>query len=379
MDLDSGYFSGDPVNKLPIRCKDCDFPDLDFVPQPYLVLRGVSMTPAEISAAAHGNLLVRPRLKHIFETIIPGQCKYYPTTYVKTSEETPWSLAVPVGFCHTGVVKKTIPRCSVCGEPLSAHPGAEYEKWEHMLDDTNSMPSELYKTANWSSSDLRRGGRKSWIDREVSMSLRLYRLLRTLKVAGIYEQTCHGETKPRKDEVAWVTEKMALAKNAGIALLPAGALSPEDKKWFEDYLGATGSKSPKSIDVGILETRHKIKFPKSYAEYAQSIGSKKYRDVDGQEGFDVTIHLPKDCDFANFRKGAIQSDDEESQSVNGVMFASTQHGDCFVFDVRRDRKEYEVFVYLHEMNCYEVYAGNFVECVKRFAAAKEAGKHSKNN
>lgn len=171
MDMDSGCFSGDPINKLPVRCQKCDFPDLDFVSQPYFLLRGDSMTPAEISAAAHGNLLVRPRLRRIIEAVLPKQCRFYPTAYFKSSEQTPWSLAVPVDFCH-----------------------------------------------------------------------------------------------------------------------------------------------------------------------------------------------------------AIQFDDEESQAVDGVMFASTGHGDCFVFDVRKDRKEYEVFVYLHEMNSYENYAPNFVRCLKRFVAAREAGR-----
>jgi hypothetical protein len=330
------------------------------------------MTPTEISAGAHGNLLVRPRLRRIIEVILPEQCRFYPTTYFKSSEQTPWSLAVPVEFCHTGMVKKTIPRCQSCGEPMSGHPGSEYEKWEHVLDDASQMTSELYKSENWSSGDLRGGARKAWINREISISLRFYRLLRDLKVAGIYQTG--GETKPDKAELSWVAEKMSFVRKQGIPLVPEGALSTEDKKWFTDYLRATKRVAKKPVEVRDLEKRHKVKFPKSFLDYVETVGSQSYPDIDGQEGFNVTIHLPKDCDFKNFRKGAIQSDDEVSQAVDGVMFASTEHGDCFVFDFRKDGKEYEVFVYLHEMNSYENYAPNFVKCLKRFVAAKEAGR-----
>jgi hypothetical protein len=167
---------------------------------------------------------------------------------------------------------------------------------------------------------------------------------------------------------------MSFVRKQGIPLGPEGALSTEDKKWFTDYLRATKRVAKKPVEVRDLEKRHKVKFPKSFLDYVETVGSQSYPDIDGQEGFNVTIHLPKDCDFKNFRKGAIQSDDEVSQAVDGVMFASTEHGDCFVFDFRKDGKEYEVFVYLHEMNSYENYAPNFVKCLKRFVAAKEAGR-----
>ena len=65
MDQKGAWFNGDSLNPLPTRCKTCGFPDLDFVPQPYFILRGASMTPAEIGGSNYGCLLVKDRLKAV--------------------------------------------------------------------------------------------------------------------------------------------------------------------------------------------------------------------------------------------------------------------------------------------------------------------------
>ena len=56
----------------------------------------------------------------------------------------------------------------------------------------------------------------------------------------------------------------------------------------------------------------------------------------------------------------------EDAEVDGVMFAETDFGDCFVFDVSAKGNDYPVFWYRHEENTMEAFAANFAECIKRF-------------
>jgi hypothetical protein len=48
------------------------------------------------------------------------------------------------------------------------------------------------------------------------------------------------------------------------------------------------------------------------------------------------------------------------------MFAITEHGDCYVFDVTAKGSDYPVYCYDHERNALEPFAPNFAECIKRF-------------
>jgi hypothetical protein len=61
--------------------------------------------------------------------------------------------------------------------------------------------------------------------------------------------------------------------------------------------------------------------------------------------------------------------DEASLAIDGVMFASTDHGDAFVFDVsQKDAAgNYAVYWYDHEENAMEPFAPTFAAAVKRFA------------
>lgn len=87
---------------------------------------------------------------------------------------------------------------------------------------------------------------------------------------------------------------------------------------------------------------------------------------------------PLKIDFKKFRKGTIEDEDSESKQVDGVMFASTDHGDAFCFDVKKDRKEFEVYLYNHESNVFEPYTSDFVSCIKRFSAKKQVYNNSMN-
>lgn len=114
------------VNPLPTKCRLCTFPDLDFVPQPYFLAKGIK-DPNEIALAEMGNLFVRDRTRKILEAVAPGQCRYYPTHDLKTKVEAPWFLAVPCTLVRTAAVKESVPRCPECGEAKVAHPGSHYE------------------------------------------------------------------------------------------------------------------------------------------------------------------------------------------------------------------------------------------------------------
>ena len=62
--MDQRGDSYEPANALPAKCSHCTFPDLDFVPIPYALTKGVS-SPAETSPAQLGNFLVRERVRRI--------------------------------------------------------------------------------------------------------------------------------------------------------------------------------------------------------------------------------------------------------------------------------------------------------------------------
>src|SRR5215475_9036751 len=93
-EMDAHGSSFEPANRLPAKCDFCSFPDLDFVPQLYVLTKGVS-SPSEISQAKMGNFLVRERVRRILEVAVPGACKFYPTVEKKTKKAAEWLLAVP--------------------------------------------------------------------------------------------------------------------------------------------------------------------------------------------------------------------------------------------------------------------------------------------
>ena len=92
--------------------------------------------------------------------------------------------------------------------------------------------------------------------------------------------------------------------------------------------------------------------------------------MDDLEGFTVHILPPEKIDASGYRKGMIDADDE-SRNVDGIMFAATEHGDCFCFDAQEGRKEYAVYLFQHEGGYFEAYTDNFVQCLRRWAEAAE--------
>ena len=198
------------------------------------------------------------------------------------------------------------------------------------------------------------------------ISFRLYRLLRDLKVSGGCQ--AYGETKPNGEEKAWVREQIERLKAIGVPLTAPGVLNGDAKKWFKDYLKENTGSGVDLTDVRNLEKTHKIRFSKSYLEFAERVGRARFEDAGSEAGMEVDVLPPQECDFVTYRKGKLELEDEESREVDGVMFAANECGDCFCFDYRKDKKESEVVVYRHEYNCFEPYAANFVECLRKFDA-----------
>src|ERR1700744_6610083 len=84
---------GPGINPLPAACKTCGFPDIDFVPTPYFLIRSRATSNNELALAELGNLLVKARVRKIFETVIPDLCDFHPTLGRNAPVPPPWFLA----------------------------------------------------------------------------------------------------------------------------------------------------------------------------------------------------------------------------------------------------------------------------------------------
>jgi len=372
MDCRDGFF--DPINPLPRKCPECGFPDLEHVPQPYSLIKSRTMTPDELALAANGNFLVRERIRRVLDLLAPGQCTYVPTCYQRTAQQTPWLLAVPAHQLVTARVSPSVPRCDTCGEPRSAHPGTQWSEYlfgtprrnqpkgEGWTSDSNH---EIFKSATWGSSER---GWNLWISRDLFMSVRLLQLLKKIKARGFYEMTLQKPTSPDQDETAWIKDKLQVLEASGIPLHAEGPLSAGDAVWFRDYIKSHARPFKPDWDLKAVERRLKIKLPKSYLDFVSTVGPASFENIDEQEGFTASILTPDRLGVEGF---ADNFEGEGSRAVNGLMFATTGHGDCFCFDVQEGKKEFAVFLLKHEYNCFEPYAENFAACIKRFAGGRD--------
>ena len=87
--------------------------------------------------------------------------------------------------------------------------------------------------------------------------------------------------------------------------------------------------------------------------------------MDGEEGLVVRILLPRKLDFDKFQQLPTEKGDEGR--IEGVVFATTDHGDVFCFDVGKKNCDYPVYKYDHEIDDFEPYAASFADCIRRFA------------
>jgi hypothetical protein len=98
------------------------------------------------------------------------------------------------------------------------------------------------------------------------------------------------------------------------------------------------------------------------------VGPKSFEGINETEGFIASVLPPEKLDFRTCRRGRMRNLDEDSARIDGVLFAETEHGDCFVFDAAAKGDDYPVFWYDHESSCFEPFAEDFAECIKRFAS-----------
>ena len=352
----------EPLNPLPVKCSFCKMPDLDFVAQPYLVSRGIA-SPADMAPAEAGNFLVRESARRVLETVAPGQCQFYPTANKKTGEATPWFLAVPQRMEATANPPANVKRCPQCNEPWSFHQFSESIDY-HALQSPLAK-HEVFKARNWGSAKKEftswQAPRPEIFGRDLYFSLRLETLFKKLRMRGLVRDYACKET-PSPEDLAWVTEMEHAVKEGGRPKAPKSADATE---WFKDYLKNNAKKNPVVHDFDAVEKRQKLKLPESYRKFIAQVGTKTFKDVDGEEGFAVHILPPKKLDFEEFRKLPAEKGDEDR--IEGVVFATTDHGDLFCFDVGRKNRDYPVFKYDHEIDTFEPYAANFAEAIKRFA------------
>ncbi|MDB5387058.1 MAG: cell-wall [Planctomycetaceae bacterium] len=200
------------------------------------------------------------------------------------------------------------------------------------------------------------------------MSVRLLHLLKKMKVKGFHEATCQKPISPDKNESAWINEKLQMLELAGIPFHADGTLSDQDAKWLRGYIKTHSREVKSQCDIKAIERRFKAKLPKSYLDFVGAVGPTSFENVDEQEGFTASILTPDELEI---EAGYAEFEDEESKAINGLMFATTGHGDCFCFDIQKGKKEFAVVLYKHEGNFFEPYADNFAACIKRFAGGSD--------
>jgi len=358
---------GEPLNPLPPKCSVCRMPDLDFVTEPYLLNRGIA-SPTEHASAEAGNFLVRESAKRVLETVAPGQCRFVPTIHEKSREATPWFLAVPQRLETTATPPTDRQRCPQCGEPWCFHHYSESpdsRAWESPV-----APHEVFKSRNWG---CHKAPFKGWdqprphiFGRMLYFSVRLETLFKKLKMRGLVRS--YGcKDLPSPEDLAWVEEKLRDLQQSAEPAPKSGKAATGAKKWFADYLKENARKNAKTQDFAAVERKQKLKLPETYKRFLASVGTKTFKDVDGEEGFCVHILPPAKLDFDEFRKTPSEKKDGDEERIEGVVFATTDHGDAFCFDIGRKNKDYPVYKYDHEIDDFEPYAGNFAESVRRFS------------
>ena len=209
------------------------------------------------------------------------------------------------------------------------------------------------------------------LDRDLYFSVRLEQLFRRAKVKGQLVRLLYfKDVKPTPDDEAWIEEKLRLLAGHGLAEMQKPA---EDKaadvsqKWFKQFLKRNARKGIKKVDFAAIERKHKLTLPPDYKEFISTVGPKSFNDLMENEGFTANVLVPSKLDFKDYRRGRVPDLDEEQSQIDGVMFASTDHGDAFVFDVSAKGNDYPIFWHDHEQNTLEPFAPDFAECIKRFS------------
>lgn len=398
--MDQRGDSYEPANALPVKCTHCTFPDFDFVANPYVLTKGVS-SPAETSPAQLGNFLVRERVRRILEVAVPDACAFHPTVERKSKKPAPWWLAVPKHKLTTPVPEATPPFCSKCREPKvwSSAMGEVWEKMKDydgggvdifkMLEWQGGTVEDQFETTNayrkqtglpplpWSNwgveppSHAERWTRRM-LNRDLYFSIRLEQLFKRAKVKGQLVRLLNfKDVKPTLQDETWIQEKLRLLAEQGLVeasgLAESKATHSTTQKWFKQFLKRKAKKRVQRVEFTTIERKQKLTLPKDYKDFVSTVGPMSFEDVMETEGFTASVVPPTKLDFKGYRRGRLRELDEEQSQIDGVMFAETEHGDAFVFDVSGQGSDYPVFWHDHEQNTLEPFAPNFAECIKRFA------------
>jgi hypothetical protein len=202
--VDTNYSLDTPINKYDVKCEACKFPAIDTTPDPYYLAKNRVFSGIEIMEADLGNLFVSDRLKKIFEIALPNNCSFQKTFIQGTNISTNWWLAIPRHTIVSGEVKNKVTRCKKCNEPLYAHPGSQYKFWIHDFEGD----ADIIKSKNWNSVN-EKDWKKSWIGRDIFLSVRLISLLKKISVKGIYQQSGSKYTSLTKSEKQWVEDTIS--------------------------------------------------------------------------------------------------------------------------------------------------------------------------
>lgn len=388
-----------PLNKLPARCSFCSFPDLNCIPAPY-ILKKKAVAPTEIAVARVGNFLVRDRLRRIMEAAVPGACTFHPTA-VQKADPQDWWLAVPRNQRTTGIPPAEPPFCPQCGEP-KVWSVAMGPVWSAMKQhDTGGI--DVFKSAEWcaggnaeadyeatnkfrAEQGLPPLGWKEWgvpppehpgrwtrvgLNRDLYFSARFDLLLqKASRKRNLVRYGGITYSPPSPGDNRWVSEKLALLRDRGLIDDPAKAAGPEKRKsdnWFQTFLSKHQKDTSAKASFAAIEKAHGIKLPVGFTKLVRQCGALTFRNVDGNSGLTVHLLQPDKMDFKNYRRGKIPHLDEEQTQIDGVMFATANNGDVFIFDVAVTGAEYPVYRYQHEENRLELFAQTFPECIQRLA------------
>jgi hypothetical protein len=253
----------------------------------------------------------------------------------------------------------------------------------------DSIESDIAKSAGWMSSEVTGEEFKGYwmnvlklkrppeisphrwtrlgLNRWLYFSLRLEQLFKTLGIKGVI-RTLVQDARTTGDDLAWVNEQVRKFTELGLSTPTDPAKSEKLGRWFRAYLKKHASKRKRGAltDFTAAEARIGKPLPASYKAFIMEMGPTTFHDLEEEEGFDALVLGPDDLDISEYRRGKLRVEDEESDRVDGIAFATTGHGDVFCFDLSGGGTDFPVYHYDHELNGFEAYALSFEECIKRF-------------
>lgn len=346
---------------------------------------------------------MRERVRRILELVVPGACTFHPTIEKKTKKPTPWSLVVPKQILEIPCHKSAAPYCPKCREPKLGYRNTGFDGYLAKMKTFDCSGTDIFKALQWSGGDTVEDWREttnrhrkssklppqSWaewgveppphpgrwtrtrLDRRIYFSVRLEQLFKKAKIRGqLVRAYSSKDVLTSSADETWIAEKLQLlAKHKLVDPPAAGGEKPSNaaRTWFQQYLKRNAKKGAKPVDFATVEKKHKIALPKDYKDFISNVGPKSFKDVNDTEGFTAKVLAPQKMDFRDYRRGKVEHLDEEQSKIDGVVFADTEHGDCFVFDVSTKGGDYPVYWHDYEQNSLEPFAENFAGCIKRFA------------